>query len=215
MVAANMLEAAYFFRNETLRDGQQPADKNWLQVQLEGTTSNRDGFGTTVKIRIGEQWLYRYHHGAAIFGQSIKPVHFGLAGTTVVDEIRFTWLTGVTEAVYDVPANQLLHFKEGSGNVVQENSGGTGGGGAFVEKNYAQPNPFSGLTTVTFQLAKAGTLDLKIYSALGQEVFQDSKTLEEAGILKFELEGSQLAAGVYFYRANFGEKRMVGRLVKK
>ncbi len=214
MVAANMLEAAYFFRNETLRDGQQPADKNWLQVQLEGTTSNRDGFGTTVKIRIGEQWLHRYHHGAAIFGQSIKPVHFGLAGAAVVDEIRFTWLTGVTEAVYDVPVNQLLRFKEGSGKVVQENSGGSGGGGAFVEKNYAQPNPFSGLTTVTFELAKAGTLDLKIYSALGQEVFQDSKTLEEAGTLKFELEGGGLAAGVYFYRANFGGKRMVGRLVK-
>lgn len=213
MAVANMLEPAYFFRNETLHN-EQSANKNWLQIKLEGTVSNRDAFGTTVKIRIGEQWLYRFHHGAAIFGQSIKPVHFGLAGATVIDEIRFTWLTGVTEAIYNVPANQILAFKEGSGTVVHEQGGGNNGGGAILEKHLSLPNPFFGSTVLHFELATPGVLDLKIFSAIGQEVHHDSQTLEEAGILEFDFDGNTLPGGVYFYVAHFGGKSMSGKLVK-
>ncbi len=214
MVVANMSEAACFFRNEAIREGIQPSDKNWLQIKLEGVASNRDAFGTTVKIRIGAQWYYRYHHGAAIFGQSIKPVHFGLASATMVDEVRFTWLTGITEAIYNVPGNQILSFKEGSGTVVEENNGGNNGGGAIVEKSYCQPNPFSGGTALMFELASAGVLDLKIYDAFGKELFHETQTLENPGILKFDWDASRLPSGAYFYAAKFGEKQMKGKLMK-
>ena len=214
MVVANMSEGAYFFRNETIHDGIQPHEKNWLQIKLEGVTSNRDAFGTTVKIRIGDQWYYRYHHGAAIFGQSIKPVHFGLANATMVNEVRFTWLTGITEAIYNVPANQILSFKEGTGTVVEENNGGNIGGGAIVEKSFCQPNPFSSTTALMFELANAGVMDLKIFDALGKELYHETQTLGNPGILEFDWDASSLPAGAYYYAAKFGEKQMKGKLIK-
>lgn len=215
MVVANMIEAAYFFKNETIRDGAAVAtDKNWLQIMPEGTTSNRDGFGTTVKIRLGEQWYYRYHHGGMIFGQSVKPVHFGLGSATVVDEIRFTWLTGKTEAIYDIPINQIVTFKEGTGKAVSENTGGNPTNGAIVEKHKAQPNPFFEKTTLEFELGRSGLLELEVFSAVGQRVFSGSQQLAVAGRVSFELDGDGLGAGVYFYRAQFGEKRMVGKVIK-
>ncbi len=213
LVVANMEEGAYFFENNTIKNDL-PISKNWLQIKLEGTTSNRDAFGTTVKIRMGDKWLHRYHHGAAIFGQSIKPVHFGVGDAQVVDEIRFTWLTGVTEAIYEVPANQLLQFKEGSGTVLEEDTATTVPGGAVVEKHFAQPNPFFGETTLHFELAKAGVLELRVFSALGQVVFEASAELEEPGVLEVPLDGEGLAAGVYFYSASINGKELSGRVVK-
>lgn len=214
MVVANMLENAYFFRNETIKD-QQPADKNWLQIRLEGSTSNRDAFGTTVKIRIGDRWYYRFHHGAAVFGQSIKPVHFGVGSATNIDEIRFTWLTGITEAIYNVAANQLIDFKEGSGTVVIEQNNGGGGGGTSVEKASGQPNPFTESAVLTFELATEGTLYLRVFNMLGQQVFQEDKTLESAGLLDFDLNGKELATGVYYYIGAIGNRKLSGKIVKE
>jgi hypothetical protein len=178
-------------------------------------TSNRNAFGTTVKIRIGNQWYHRFHHGAAIFGQSIKPIHFGIGAALMIDEIRFTWLTGVTEAIYNVPANQLLAFREGNGTVVQDSNGGNTGGGAIVEKNFSQPNPFSDATTITFDLSSAGTLELHIFNTMGQEVYRDDKTLSNPGSLSFEWDGRGVANGVYFYTANYQTKQMTGKLIKR
>ncbi|MEI6412185.1 MAG: ASPIC/UnbV domain-containing protein, partial [Bacteroidota bacterium] len=213
MVVANMLENAYFFRNETIHNNEQPADKNWLQIKLEGVVSNRNAFGTTVKIRIGNEWMYRYNHGGAIFGQSIKPVHFGVGSATMIDEIRFTWLTGVTEAIYNVPVNQILSFKEGSGRVVVEENNPQNGGSTLVEKHFAQPNPFARTTTLNFQIAKPGTVDLRIFNAMGQEIYHDSQILEEAGTLSFDWDGSGQNPGVYLYTATFGDKQMTGKMV--
>ena len=214
LVVANMEEAAYFFENNTIEGDNTPAAKNWLQIKLEGVTSNRDAFGTTVKIRMGDRWLHRYHHGGAIFGQSIKPVHFGIGNAHVIDEVRFTWLTGVTEAIYNVPVNQLLHFQEGSGTVVEEQSGTTPTSGAVVEKDYAMPNPFAGETTLHFELAKAGELELTVFSSLGEVVFEAKEELTEAGVLDILWDAAGAGAGVYFYSAKFNEKNMSGKIVK-
>lgn len=214
MVVANMLEAAYFFRNETI-NGAPTGDKNWLQIKLEGVESNRDGLGTTVKIRIGQQWYYRYHHGAAIFGQSLKPVHFGLSSATKIDEIRFTWLTGITEAIYDVEANQILYFREGQGTVVQENTPGGGSGiGAIVEKHFSQPNPFTNVTTLVFELANAGQLELEVFDAMGKLLHQETQLLDNPGVIEMDWDATDLPTGIYFYTAKFADKHMNGKLVK-
>jgi hypothetical protein len=131
----------------------------------------------------------------------------------MIDEIRFTWLTGVTEAIYNVPANQILSFREGSGTVVIEENDGNGGSSTFIERHYVQPNPFVGETNLIFQLAKAETLDLRIFNTLGQEVYHNSKILDEAGTLSFDWDGSGQNSGIYLYTATFGDKQMTGKLV--
>ncbi len=209
LVVANMEEGCYFFENDAVENNA----GGWLQVKLQGTTSNRDAFGTTVKIRMGDRWLHRYHHGAAIFGGSIKPVHFGVGAATVIDEIRFTWLTGITEAIYDVPVNQTISFTEGSGTMVEETLDSIPTGGAIVEQHLAKPNPFMEETTLHFELARAGTLELRVFSSIGKLVYEGNAELVEPGELELPF-GAGFAAGVYFYEASMGGKVMTGRVVK-
>jgi len=213
LVVANMEEGAYFFKSNTSQNDNL-VSKNWLQIKLEGTTSNRDALGTTVKIKIGDKSYYRYHHGAAVFGQSIKPVHFGVSDATVIDEIRFTWLTGITEAIYNVPVNQILYFREGNGTVVEAEQDTTTSGGAIIEKDFAMPNPFLEKTTLYFELANPGLLELSMFSAFGNLVFQTEATVQESGILEIPWESAGAASGVYFYSAKFNDKKINGKIVK-
>lgn len=213
MVVANMDAGCYFFQNTTL-NSEPTADKNWLQIKLEGTTSNRDAFGTTVKIRMGDRWIYRFHHGAAVFGGSIKPVHFGVSDVAVIDEIRITWLTGITEATYQVPVNQLISFKEGSGTVVDELVDSIPTGSAIVERHFAKPNPFRNETMLHFELAKAGVMELRVFSSIGKLVYETTDELAEPGELDLPFGTAEMAAGVYFYTARINGKEMTGRMVK-
>ena len=44
----------------------------------------------------------RWHQGGAFYGQSIKPVHFGVGSAKVIDEIQLTWLSGAVEKYFNV-----------------------------------------------------------------------------------------------------------------
>jgi FG-GAP-like repeat/ASPIC and UnbV len=213
LVVANMEEGVYFFENATAQH-ENPGTHNWLQIKLRGSTSNRDGFGTTVKIRMGDTWLHRYHHGAAIFGHSIKPVHFGVGEVQMIDEIRFTWLTGITEAIYNVPVNQIFQFVEGSGEMLEEQQDTTPSGGAILEKHFAHPNPFVGETMFRFELATEGILDVKVYSPLGHLVYQTSQPVLEPGIMEIPWNATNMSSGMYFYTAQINNKKLRGRTLK-
>jgi hypothetical protein len=66
-------------------------------------------------------------------------------------------------------------------------------------QNY--PNPFNPATRIRFDVPQQASVTLKVYNLLGVEVatILDGATLG-AGVKSFELDGSRLASGVYFYR---------------
>jgi len=210
LVVANMEEAAYFYESTTMDISQ--GRSNWIQIDLEGVESNRDGFGTVIQCRVGAQWYHRYHHGAAVFGQSIKPVHFGLSSADTIDEIRFTWLTGKTEAIYKVPSNKLLHFREGSGTPVESTP--TGNGGGFLQKNHtAAPNPTSDAVQFTFKVGKQGDLFLRVFSTLGEEIFSTTASPDSNGEVQITWELGALPKGAYHYSAVWGEQFFSGSIL--
>ncbi len=68
----------------------------------------------------------------------------------------------------------------------------------FINQNY--PNPFNPTTTIKFGIPKAGNVTLTVYDITGRVV----KTLFNnaplnAGTVKYDFDGSNLASGVYFY----------------
>jgi hypothetical protein len=66
-------------------------------------------------------------------------------------------------------------------------------------QNY--PNPFNPITTIEFTLPQDGIVNLKLYNLLGQEVLTViSSEIYEAGMFDVEIDASNLASGVYFYR---------------
>ncbi len=107
MVIANWDANAILYSNGIRDKG------SWIQISLEGTDSNRNAFGAVVRAKVGDTYLHRLNHGANYLGQSIKPIHFGLADYESIDELTIFWPSGKVEKLYEVAANQFLTIKEG------------------------------------------------------------------------------------------------------
>jgi hypothetical protein len=75
-----------------------------------------------------------------------------------------------------------------------------------------QPNPFTGKTTISFNVKDKSKANIKVVDVLGKEIFAD--TFEtNFGANNYEFDGSKLNSGIYFYTIsykNYSEtKRMV------
>ena len=87
---------------------------NWLQIDLEGTVSNRDGIGARLfattpdgKIQIREN-----SGGIHWAQQDQKRIHFGLAQNEKVSELIINWPSGIVQKLTDIPVNQVLRVIE-------------------------------------------------------------------------------------------------------
>ena len=87
---------------------------HWLQVALEGSSSNRDGLGAWVAVHTDTERQVRYRDGkSGYLSQSSMPLYFGLGESSSVDRVVITW-PGGTSQVVDGPiaANQLLRIRQ-------------------------------------------------------------------------------------------------------
>lgn len=68
-----------------------------------------------------------------------------------------------------------------------------------LEQNY--PNPFNPQTTISYSLAQAGTVTLKVYDLMGRETATLAHNVEEtAGSHEVSFDAAELPSGVYFCR---------------
>lgn len=87
---------------------------HWLDLRLEGTKSNRDAIGATVKLT-GESGRVQYNHVTTAVGyasSSDKRVHFGLGADRTIREIEIRWPSRAVQVLRDVSADQILEVKE-------------------------------------------------------------------------------------------------------
>jgi len=65
---------------------------HWLKIVLEGTRSNRNGLGATVRMRSGGQTHTKYNDGkSGYLAQSVLPLYFGLGDVGKIDWDRSSW----------------------------------------------------------------------------------------------------------------------------
>ena len=96
------------FHNET------ESDNNWIKVRLEGTKSNRDGFGATVSIKAGKiKHKQALVSGEGYFSAHAKEIYFGLGSVKSIDKIEVSWPSGMDQAFENIPANQTVYILEG------------------------------------------------------------------------------------------------------
>lgn len=219
ILVANMYTSPFLYENPTIQ-GSTSSSENWIKLKLEGTISNRNAFGTTIKVTANGQSYYRYHHGAGFFSQSIQPVHLGLGETSTIDEIIIFWNSGLRDTLYNIEVNQTLEVLETPGD---PSTVPTVPIKTLKQEVYTYPNPFKDSNTLHFEMASAGDLEFRIFSSSGKEVFHENYIFEGADILEIpwgtsEDAGGQMPAGVYYYLADFtGELkkfRFEGKLVK-
>jgi enediyne biosynthesis protein E4 len=90
---------------------------NLLRIKAVGTSSNRDGIGAKITLKVTDQiklWNV-VKTGSSYCSQSELPLTFGLGKAEKVVGIEILWPSGRVEAIADVNANQSLVVQEGKG----------------------------------------------------------------------------------------------------
>ncbi len=86
----------------------------YLEVELTGTRSNRDGLGAVVKVVAGDLEMTRSHDGkSGYLSQSSLPLYFGLGEQKKIDRVEVEWPSGVRQVVSEgIAVNSRLEIEE-------------------------------------------------------------------------------------------------------
>jgi len=106
LLVTNLNDSPDLLRN----DG---AAGNWLQVRLEGTSSNRDGIGARVTLTAGERVQIREIRRNSLYAASTLPIaYFGLGDAAAIDLLEVRWPSGRTSTERRVEPNRLITLRE-------------------------------------------------------------------------------------------------------
>ncbi len=213
LLVANFKDPPYLYENQTVQ-------QSWLQVNLVGSTSNRNAFGATVEVRCATKHYFRAYNGVDFLGQSVQPLHVGLADAEMADAVIVTWPDGGQEIVANVPVNQTVTIKQGQGLVVT----------SVVDKGRHQmapdefellgnyPNPFNGSTVIDFVLPGPGNVTLSIQNIIGQKIAEIHRLHLPAGRNQISWQGQSsgglaVSSGFYLYRLTWNRHARTGRML--
>jgi hypothetical protein len=95
-----------------------PDRGHWLLVQLEGTKTNRSGYGSVVEVVRKDgtsvrQWV---RGDGSYLAANDARAHFGLGEDALVDRIQVHWLAGECEAWKQAAVDTIVNLKEGTGH---------------------------------------------------------------------------------------------------
>jgi enediyne biosynthesis protein E4 len=106
LVINNLDAPASIFQNRAreLRKG-----GNWLQIKVEGSTTNPKAVGAKARVQAGGQVFVSELQPVRGFFSSVDPVlHFGLGAAQVADQIDLEYPDGRTITLTQVPVNQRI-----------------------------------------------------------------------------------------------------------
>jgi enediyne biosynthesis protein E4 len=102
IVTNNFNDRPYFFANRFPR-------RNYLELRLTGTTSNRDAIGAVARLWVGNSVMVREVNPAGGYlAQSSRTLHFGLGDRSKVDSLKIRWPRGLVQTLTN-PAINILH----------------------------------------------------------------------------------------------------------
>ncbi|MCE2613727.1 FG-GAP-like repeat-containing protein [Flavobacteriaceae bacterium D16] len=171
---------------------------NWLKVKLEGTTSNRMGVGSFIKVKAGDNRYYEYTAcGEGYISQNSTTEFFGIGDATAIDYIQVRWLSGQTDRIDNIAPNQTITIVEGSfpAEPIDEEGGG--------EENN-EPSPFSVARQWNEVLLDAIREDLARPTVHARNLFHSSVAMFDAWAL-FDDTAETVFLGKQFggYRCEF------------
>ncbi|HXL53663.1 MAG TPA: CRTAC1 family protein [Gemmatimonadales bacterium] len=106
IVTNNFNDRPYYFANRLPR-------RNYVELRLTGTHSNRDAIGAVVRLWVGKTVMVRQVNPAGGYlSQSSRVVHFGLGDHTKVDRIEIRWPRGIVQRLDHPEINTLLQIRE-------------------------------------------------------------------------------------------------------
>lgn len=106
-VVSLLEEPSRILENETQQKGR------YLQIDLVGTTCNRDAIGAFVEATTGTKKRVRHRYGGgSIFSSNALTLHFGLGDAKKVDELVVHWPGGKITKLSEIDVDQRLVIVE-------------------------------------------------------------------------------------------------------
>ncbi|MCP4120671.1 MAG: T9SS type A sorting domain-containing protein [Bacteroidetes bacterium] len=170
------------YYNETPNTG------NWIQIKLEGVSSNRSGYGAHVIVYFNGNSLLREANPGSHASSNSPFIHFGFGAVSQLDSLVVLWPSGIRQVLYQPEINMLHIIREGQDPVIQATQTNT-----FVDAT-VYPNPFSSQLELTagknfFQKIK---LQYRLTSVDGKAVKQGY-----LGTSTSTIQTGDLAVGAY------------------
>ncbi len=108
LFVTNSGRAPFLWRNN------QPSDHHWLQLVLEGRTSNRDAIGARLWLHAGGETQVSFVNGGNGFAsQSSRRVHFGLGKAAKIDRLEVAWPSGKKQTFTGLSTDRIYRLVEG------------------------------------------------------------------------------------------------------
>jgi hypothetical protein len=86
---------------------------HWVEIDLQGTNSNRDGIGTKVLATTnGITQLREQNGGMHAWSQNQQRLHLGLGKNNQVDRLVIQWPSGQVQELTNIAADQVLRVVE-------------------------------------------------------------------------------------------------------
>ncbi|MEO1259323.1 MAG: FG-GAP-like repeat-containing protein [Bacteroidota bacterium] len=189
-----------FYENESANEN------NWLQVKLEGTISNKDAFGSKMRVVLNDRsWTHEVVSGSSHASQSTSIAHLGLGDAGQVDSLVVEWPMGGKQILTDIAANQFLHVREDTAMFTDVT--------AVLDGNEliatVAPNPCKDQTTVYISNQKQIKLTLELIRLDGTIINTWTTNGERLGI-----DTSRLPAGLYVLKI-IAENKLINTLKLK
>jgi hypothetical protein len=87
---------------------------HWLEIDLQGVASNRDGIGArlTLETPDGTMQVREQSGGVHRFAQNHQRVHFGMGGNSKVRRLVVDWPSGIRQEIWNIVADQVVEVIE-------------------------------------------------------------------------------------------------------
>ncbi len=177
---------------------------DWLRLRLQGTVSNRDGIGATVRVTSGGETQVQHTMAGSSFESSNEPrLLFGIpdgGGPTV----SVTWPSGIVDVFNSLAVNQEYLLIEGSVNVGEHSD-------PLIPNDVSlslYPNPFNSVANIELKISSSEhTLDVWIFNTLGQQVYAFPSQRYSVGSNRLQWmgksnEGVEVGSGLYVVRVS-------------
>jgi hypothetical protein len=88
-------------------------ENHWIEIDLRGVVSNRDGIGASVTLEAGGVVQRRGQGGGMhVFSQNHQRIHFGLGPHETVERLTVQWPSGVVQRLEGLAADRILTIEE-------------------------------------------------------------------------------------------------------
>ena len=155
----------------------------WLNVNLQGIQSNRNGIGARVEIHGSWGQQIRYvQSGTGFQNMSTLSAHFGIGQATIIDQVLIKWPSGIIDTINIVNPNQNLLVVEGSTLAINSFNNG-------VFSIY--PNPAKNVVNIQLQ----NNVNVTLKSALIYDL--NGKVVHTTNDLNQPINIEKLANGTY------------------